>query len=303
MPPPSKRPLRLLGVVAGVQVALVMALLALPASSDLPAATSRDLENQRAAVGAQLRAGLGGTPAALEAAIDYVRRVERVTTDRTRRADAAALLARVRAARSDWTLARKGFERALSLRDPPVTTGNADFEGIEVYTEALAQEGDNRSALLFADQLVSGRLARFGPDSLQLADALAARAERRQEAAQYLESRKDVERVLAIRRAHLAGAHVDSAAAHWLAGSQEWSRRTRCGGARRVSNGGGDGRGLAWPRPCRGRALPARPRAGSGTTGRPDCRPGHGVAGHRAVRGRAAARSSRACVAGTTISG
>ena len=63
---------------------------------------------------------------------------------------------------------------------PPAS---ADFEGIEVYTEALAQEGDNRSALLFADQLVSRRLARIGPDSLQFADALAARAERRQEAA------------------------------------------------------------------------------------------------------------------------
>src|SRR6185503_9400385 len=157
--------------------------------------------------------GIGGTPAALEAAIDYVRRVERVATDRTRRADAAALLARVRAARSDWTLARKGFEHALSLRDSPVATGNADFEGIEVYTEALAQDGDNRSALLFADQLVSSRLARFGPDSRQLADALAARAERRQEAAQYVESRKDVERVLAIRRAHLGAPHADLAAA------------------------------------------------------------------------------------------
>ena len=37
--------------------------------------------------------------------------------------------------------------------------------------------------MLFADQLVSSRLARFGPDSLQLADALEARAARRQEAA------------------------------------------------------------------------------------------------------------------------
>ena len=264
--------------------------------SDLPAATSRDLENRRVAVGAQLRAGLGGIPprSRRQSTSSAVSRASRPTgravpTPRSCWRGCAPH-------GSDWTLARKGFERALSLRDSPVATSHADFEGIEVYTEALAQEGDNR-ARCFSRTTSSPAVSPALAHSLPLADAFAARAERRQEEAQSLESRKDVERVLAIRRAHLAAPHAGSgrrtlACRARRSGSTDASR-----GARRVSNRGGDGGGLAWPRPRRGRALPARPRAGSGTAGRPHCRPGHGLTGHRAMRGRAAARSSRDCVA------